>query len=180
MAFRPPQGHNPLPSGRPAWLHIGGSHQSAMGHRRPRPGLPITWFANHLADRSLGLPVGSDRSRSAFPTRPSGSGWLPRAFIGSIPFSPGWFSLIWGGGSRWADRSAGPGCRMAFRTAGSPRARSVRRAWQRWSRVGCFPSAFRVCVPLFASPLPGRFSPVQQPFEAFPGGGFRPLDLPSP
>ena len=35
LAFRPPQRHNPVPSGRSAWHHIGGSNQSAMGRRRP-------------------------------------------------------------------------------------------------------------------------------------------------
>jgi hypothetical protein len=37
LAFRPPQRHNPVPSGRSAWHRIGGSDQSAMGRRRPFP-----------------------------------------------------------------------------------------------------------------------------------------------
>ena len=73
MAFRPRQRHNPVPSGRRAWHHIGGSHQSAMGHRRPYPGLPVTWPACRL--RSIQVSVshpigfGCASSSSAGPSR---------------------------------------------------------------------------------------------------------------
>lgn len=73
MAFRPRQRHNPVPSGRRAWHHIGGSYQSAMGHRRPQPGLPLTWPACWL--RSIQVSVshpigfGCASSSSAGPSR---------------------------------------------------------------------------------------------------------------
>ena len=60
MAFRLRQRHNPVPSGRSAWHRIGGSYQSAMGHRRPHPGLPVTWPACRLQSIQVSVshPIG--------------------------------------------------------------------------------------------------------------------------
>ena len=73
MAFRLRQRHNPVPSGRPAWHHIGGSYQSAMGHRRSHPGLPVTWPACRLQSIQVSVshPIGFGcaSSSSAGPSR---------------------------------------------------------------------------------------------------------------
>jgi len=103
LAFRLRQRHNPVPSGRSAWHRIAGSYQSAMGHRRPHPGLPVTWPACRLQSIQVSVshPIGFGCASSS----PAGPSRLQRV------------GARWGGDkSSWADRSADLGCWMAFLT----------------------------------------------------------------